>query len=154
MHTDFLRQAIQLSCKNVAQGGGPFGAVIVRAGQVIAEGTNQVTTQIDPTAHAEIVAIRQACRALGTFSLGGCEIYTSCEPCPLCLSAIYWARLDRIFYAATCADAAAAGFDDAQFYAELAKSPAQRSIPSVGALREEAQTAFGAWAQQPNRVPY
>src|SRR5262245_29961376 len=128
MNLVFLREAIRLSIdKMQANEGGPFGAVIVRDGQIIGRGWNRVTSTNDPTAHAEIVAIRDACSRLKTFSLAGCEIYSSCEPCPLCLAAIFWARLDRIFYAATCEDAAAAGFDDGILYRELALPVANRS---------------------------
>ena len=115
-----MREAIRLSIENVANGGGPFGAVIARGGEIIATGVNRVTASNDPTAHAEVSAIRRAARVLGTFNLSGCEIFTSCEPCPMCLGAIYWARLDRIYYANTKADAAAAGFDDSFIYDELA----------------------------------
>jgi len=122
----FMRAAIALAEKNVADGtGGPFGAVIVRDGEIVAEGTNQVTSSNDPTAHAEVVAMRQACAKLGTFNLEGCEVYTSCEPCPMCLSAIYWARLDRIFYGNTKADAAEIDFDDAFLYLEIPKPIAE-----------------------------
>ena len=123
-----MRQAIELSIQNVAAGGGPFGAVIARNGEIVATGTNRVTANMDPTAHAEVSAIRAAAAKLGTFDLSGCEIYTSCEPCPMCLGAIYWARLDRIYYGNNQHDAAAIGFDDAFIYEELAVSPAERRL--------------------------
>jgi tRNA(Arg) A34 adenosine deaminase TadA len=134
--------------------GGPFGAIVVRGGQIVGRGWNRVTSTNDPTAHAEVVAIRDACSALQTFSLAGCEIYASCEPCPLCLAAIYWARLERLYYAATCDDAASAGFDDGTFYQELAKPAPQRSIPVEQALRDEACAAFQAWKNKADRVSY
>jgi guanine deaminase len=155
MNQDFLREAIRLSSEKMEAGeGGPFGAVVVRNGEIIGRGWNQVTTTNDPTAHAEIVAIRDACRRLGTFSLAGCEIYSSCEPCPMCLAAIYWARLDCIYYAATCGDATAAGFDDTPFYEQLALPPEQRSIRMEQGLREEACRVFAAWLRKTNRVGY
>lgn len=153
-HLDFMRRAIALSRANVAAGGGPFGAVIVRAGEVVGEGANRVTASNDPTAHAEVVAIRDACEHLGTFSLAGCEIYSSCEPCPMCLSAIYWARLEGIWYANTKLDAAAIDFDDHFIYDEIAKSPRHRAIPMREVLREEALEAFRDWSASSNRTPY
>ena len=151
----FMRAAIALAEKNVADGtGGPFGAVIVRDGEIVGEGTNQVTSSNDPTAHAEVVAIRQACAALGTFSLEGCEIYTSCEPCPMCLSAIYWARLDRIFYGNTKADAAEIDFDDAFLYLEIPKPIEDRTIPTEQILHEESIHTFNAWAVSEDKIPY
>ena len=155
MNQDFLREAIRLSLEKMEAGeGGPFGAVIVRKGEIVSRGWNRVTSTDDPTAHAEIVAIRDACSRLGTFSLAGCEIYSSCEPCPMCFAAIYWSRLERIYYAATCEDATAAGFDDAPFYRQLALPPGSRSIQMVQDLRQEACEAFAAWRQKPNRVAY
>ena len=152
---DFMRAAIALAEENVASGnGGPFGAVIVRDGEIVGRGTNNVTAHNDPTAHAEVVAIRDACATLGTFSLQGCVVYTSCEPCPMCLSAIYWARLDRIYYAATCDDAAAAGFDDRHFYREIRKPAAERSIPMQQALRDEALVALQTWMKKEDRIRY
>ncbi len=152
---ELLRSAIALSIQAVHQGlGGPFGAVIVRDGEVIARGQNQVTSSNDPTAHAEIVAIRAACQQLGSFSLEGCEIYSSCEPCPMCFSAIEWARLERLTFAATRADAADAGFDDARLYRELSLPPSQRSLATSCALREEAQVAMKAWLEKADRTPY
>lgn len=150
----FMRRAIALSRENVARGGGPFGAVIARDGTIVGEGANRVTSTNDPTAHAEVVAIRDACRRLGTFNLDGCEIYSSCEPCPMCLSAIYWARLDRIWFANTKADAAAIDFDDHFIYDELAKEPIDRAIPMRGVLRDEALAAFRDWQSAPDRIRY
>jgi tRNA(Arg) A34 adenosine deaminase TadA len=155
MNLDFLREAIRLSVEKAgADGGGPFGAVVVRDGRIIGRGWNRVTSTNDPTAHAEVVAIRDACSLLRAFSLAGCEIYASCEPCPLCLAAIYWSRLDRIYYAATCADAAAAGFDDQTLYRELALPATERSIPAAQALREEACLAFASWLAKEDRIRY
>ena len=151
----FMRAAIALAEKNVADGvGGPFGAVIVRDGEIIGEGTNLVTSANDPTAHAEVVAIRHACEKLNTYNLEGCEVYTSCEPCPMCLSAIYWARLDRIFYGNTKVDAAEIDFDDDFLYTEIPKPIAERSIPTEQMLHEESIKAFQAWAVSENKVPY
>lgn len=153
--TAFLRRAIRLSIENAKNGnGGPFGAIVVKDGCVIAEGTNRVTSSNDPTAHAEVVAIREACRKLGTFQLDGCDIYTSCEPCPMCMGAIYWARPARVFYAAAAEDAARAGFDDAFILEELRLPPSRRSIPLISMLREEAQEAFRAWTRKPGKVEY
>ncbi len=144
--TDFMQLAINLALDNVrTQQGGPFGAVVVREGEVIAQGVNRVVNNNDPTAHAEIMAIRAACQQLGHFQLTDCELYTSCEPCPMCLGAIYWARPARVFYAATRIDAAAIQFDDAFIYQELACSPHHRSIPCQQLLREEALKVFEAW---------
>jgi tRNA(Arg) A34 adenosine deaminase TadA len=155
MNPVFLREAIRLSIEKMrANEGGPFGAVVVRDGQIIGRGWNRVTSTNDPTAHAEVVAIRAACAHLKTFRLAGCEIYCSCEPCPLCLAAIYWARLDRIYYAATCDDAAAAGFDDRTFYLELGKPAGARALPMEQALREEACAAFHAWVRKGDRIGY
>ena len=150
MRHEYLERAIELAGIGMAQGhGGPFGAVVVRGDQILAEAFNQVTGSHDPTAHAEVGAIRTACRALGTFSLAGCEIYSSCEPCPMCLSAIYWARLDRLYFAATRTDAAEIGFDDAFLYTELTLDPTERQLPSVQALRERAQQVMLPWKQMP-----
>jgi len=152
---DFLRQAIALATRNVTSGkGGPFAALIVREGKVIAEGMNVVVTTNDPTAHGEITAIRNACKSLNTFSLAGCQLYTSCEPCPMCLAASYWARLDAVFYGAAAEDAARAGFDDSSIYDEFRKDPARRSIPQVQFLRDEAWASFAAWIASPNKIPY
>lgn len=153
--SEFLCHAIRLATENVSTGrGGPFGAVIVRDGKVISEGVNTVTRTHDPTAHAEVCAIRAACAALGTFRLSGCELYASCEPCPMCLAACYWARLDRIFYGCGAADAARAGFDDSFLYAELKKDQPERSLPAMQLLRDEAWESFAAWIASPNKVEY
>lgn len=155
MSADFMRRAIALALDNVRSGrGGPFAAVIVKDGRIVAEGANRVTATNDPTAHAEVVAIREACRALGNFQLAGCDLYTTCEPCPMCLGAIYWARPTRIFYAGTAADAAAAGFDDAFIYDELKHPPGARQIPMAQLLRDESLSIFSAWKQQENKTPY
>lgn len=147
--------AIELALENVRSGrGGPFAAVVVKDGGVVATGTNQVTSANDPTAHAEIVAIREACRALGAFQLTGCEIYASCEPCPMCLGAIYWARPARLYYAATRADAAAIGFDDALIYDQLRLAPADRLIPTAQCLRDRALAAFDAWRAKSDKTLY
>jgi guanine deaminase len=155
MSTDFMKRAIALALENVRAGsGGPFAAVIAKDGRIIAEGTNRVTRSNDPTAHAEVVAIREACRALADFQLAGCDLYTTCEPCPMCLGAIYWARPSRIFYAATAADAAGAGFDDAFIYDELKLVPPSRRIPMTQMLRDDSLAIFCAWKQQENKTPY
>ena len=150
----FMREAIKLSAESVQSGGGPFGAVIVRDGEIIARGENRVTVCNDPTAHAEVSAIREAAARMGTYDLSGCEIYSSCEPCPMCLGAIYWARLDRLYYAGTRADAAKVGFDDAHIYEELPLDPSQRELPTQTLLREEAQRVFEAWAEKTDKKEY
>ncbi len=153
--TAFLRHAIALSRTHMQAGaGGPFGAVVARDGRIVGEGWNRVTSANDPTAHAEVVAIREACRALGTFSLAGATLYTSCEPCPMCLSAAYWARLDGIVYANGREDAAAIGFDDAFLYAEVALALEARRLPMRRLLAEEARAVFDEWAAKPDRIPY
>ena len=150
-----MREAILLSLVNVRQkGGGPFGAVIVRAGKIIARGWNQVTGTNDPTAHAEVVAIRKACKKLKTFKLDGCEIYTSCEPCPMCLSAIYWAHLDRVYYANTQADAARIDFDDQFIYRELSRPILRRKLPMQPLLRAEALKVFAEWKAKADKIEY
>lgn len=152
---EFLREAIRLSIEKIdANEGGPFGAVVVRDGAIVGRGWNRVTAANDPTAHAEIVAIRDACERLKTFSLEGCELYSSCEPCPMCLAAIYWSRLDALTFAATRDDAADAGFDDAMLYRELVKPVEERSLPTTQALREEACVAFRAWKSKADRIDY
>lgn len=152
---EFLRRAIALATENVTSGkGGPFGAVIVRDGTIVGEGANTVTATHDPTAHAEVNAIRVAAKSLGTFTLAGCELYTSCEPCPMCLAACYWARLDAVYYGARAADAARAGFDDAFLYDELRKDHAARSLPSTQLLGDEAWASFAAWLAAPDKVEY
>ena len=149
-----MREAIRLSRENVANGGGPFGAVIARDGEIIATGVNRVTAENDPTAHAEVSAIRRAAQVLGTFNLSGCEIFTSCEPCPMCLGAIYWARLDRMYYANDKKDAAEIGFDDSFIYDEFALAPSARSLPSERMLPDEAIRAFELWRDQEDKTPY
>jgi tRNA(Arg) A34 adenosine deaminase TadA len=150
-----MRRAIALSAEKMRAGlGGPFGALIARNGQVIAEGHNQVTSGNDPTAHAEVVAIRAACRQLGSFSLQGCEMYASCEPCPMCLGAIYWARLDRVYYANTRIDAAAIGFDDDHIYRELDKPIGGRAVPFIHLESEEARQIFREWLEKTDKIPY
>ena len=151
----FMREAIRLSIENVQSGnGGPFGTVIVKNGKIIAFGVNKVTQSSDPTAHAEIVAIRSACETLGTFQLVGCEIYCSCEPCPMCLGAIYWARPDRIYFANTREDAADINFDDNFIYNELDVSISQRKLPTTQLLRDEAQMAFTQWRESTAKTEY
>lgn len=152
--SDFMRRAIQLSEKSVSEGGGPFGAVIVKDGEIIAEASNRVTLDQDPTAHAEVSCIRQAARKLGTFNLSGCDIYTSCEPCPMCLGAIYWAHLSHIYYGNDRKDAARIGFDDDFIYEELALAPADRHKPMQMLLRDEAIRAFEAWQNKTDKTVY
>jgi tRNA(Arg) A34 adenosine deaminase TadA len=152
---DLMRRAIALSLEKMqAGGGGPFGAVIARNGEIVAEGWNQVTSANDPTAHAEVSAIRRACAALGRFELSDCEVFTSCEPCPMCLAAIYWARLGRIHFGNTRQDAAKIGFDDDFLYREVAKPLEQRAVPTSQLLPDEARAAFDAWAAKPDKVMY
>jgi guanine deaminase len=152
---EFLRRAIALATRNVlTASGGPFGAVVVRDGKIVGEGANSVTTTNDPTAHGEVNAIRAAAKSLGTFSLAGCSLYTSCEPCPMCLSAAYWARLDAVYYGASAADAARAGFDDAFLYDELRKDATERKLSSTQLLADEAWASFAAWIAAPNKVEY
>ena len=150
-----MRRAIELSVRNVYSGnGGPFGAVVVKDDAIVGEGTNQVLATNDPSAHAEVVAIRAACQKLRTFQLSDCEVYTSCEPCPMCMGLIYWARPRIVYYANTADDAARIGFDDAFIYHELTLPSSQRSIPMQQILREEAQSAFDAWQQKPDKILY
>lgn len=149
-----MRRAVGLAVENVRLGGGPFGAVVVKDDRVVAEGCNRVTASCDPTAHAEIVAIREACRLLGCFHLQGCDIYASCEPCPMCLGAIYWARLENVFFAATRADAATAGFSDAEIYDELSIPFAERRIPMTRLLVDESARPFAEWKHKEDRVHY
>lgn len=150
----FMKEAIRLSIENVENGGGPFGAVIVRDGEIIATGVNRVTSQHDPTAHAEVSAIRSACARLGVFDLSGCEIYTSCEPCPMCLGAIYWAHLDKLYYGNTKNDAKNIGFDDEFIYQEIELPLEKRKLPSISLLHEEALYAFEAWTAKSDKVKY
>lgn len=149
-----MRRALDLAVESASTGGGPFGALLVRGGDVVATGTNLVTSTCDPTAHAEIVAIRRAGEALRTFDLSGSALYASCEPCPMCYTAALWARVDAVFFAGTRDDAAAAGFDDRRFHDELTREPALRSLPLVPLLRESARDPFDAWAANPDRVSY
>jgi len=154
-HEKFMKRAIELSQKNMMSGvGGPFGAVIVKNGQIIGEGWNKVTSKNDPTAHAEVEAIRDACTNMNNFDLSGCEIYTSCEPCPMCLSAIYWARLDQIYYANNRKDAAQILFDDDFIYDEIPKKIEERKIPMKPLLREEALKVFKLWEQKQDKIKY
>ncbi|MDY6266149.1 MAG: nucleoside deaminase [Prevotella sp.] len=151
---ELMRRAIALSIDSVKNGGGPFGAVIARDGEVIAEGSNSVTIDNDPTAHAEVNTIRKACKKLGTFDLTGCVIYTSCEPCPMCLGAIYWAHLDKIYFANNREDAAAIDFDDDFIYKEIALPMYRRQKPSEILLRDEAIKAFQLWQQKVDKTEY
>jgi len=154
-HQKFMRRAMALAQNGIdANNGGPFGAVVVKGGEIIGEGCNRVTSTNDPTAHAEIVAIREACTNLNSFQLEGCEIYTSCEPCPMCLGAIYWARPARMFFACTREDAANAGFDDDFIYEEIALPPEARRIETVNFLREEGLALFENWAKKPDKTEY
>lgn len=155
MSNSFMSRAIQLSLENIASGlGGPFAAVVVKDGKIIAEGANRVTSSNDPTAHAEVVAIREACKKLGHFELTGCDIYTTCEPCPMCLGAIYWARPARVFFACTAADASAAGFDDSFIYGELGNPVGARKIPMHPLMRQEALQIFRAWEKKQDKIRY
>ena len=150
-----MRQAIELALRNVRESsGGPFAALVVRQDEIISRGTNQVTAMNDPTAHAEIVAIRNACAALRNFQLTGCEIYTTCEPCPMCLGAIFWSRPAKVFYASTKEDAAAIGFDDSLIYSQITQPPPQRRIPMLQILRDEALVSFREWEKKPDKVRY
>jgi guanine deaminase len=154
MSAEFMRRAIALALENIRNGGGPFGAVVVKDGNVVAEGVNRVTVDHDPTAHAEVMAIRAACAALGSFALKGCELYASCEPCPMCLGAIYWARLSCVYFAGTAEDAAAAGFDDAFIYREIAVPHEYRRVAMSGLLREDGKRVFRAWTAAPDKTTY
>jgi tRNA(Arg) A34 adenosine deaminase TadA len=155
MNSPFMARAIALAIENVRSGqGGPFGAVIVNDGNIIAEGANQVTLTNDPTAHAEVLAIREACRRFANFELKGCELYTSCEPCPMCLGAIYWSRLSRVYFGSLAADASRAGFDDSFIYREIAQQHSERGIPMVQMMREEALAAFRAWQEKSDKIRY
>ena len=151
---EFMQMAIDASVENVKNGGGPFGAVIVKNGEVVAVGTNRVTANNDPTAHAEVMAIRAACQRLNTFRLSDCEIYTSCEPCPMCLSAIYWSGIRTIFYGNNAQDAAKIGFSDQFIYDELKRPLIQRVIPAINLMRPEAQAAFRAWEEKRDKIAY
>jgi tRNA(Arg) A34 adenosine deaminase TadA len=151
----FMARAIELSLDNVRSGrGGPFGCVIVKDGEIVASGVNRVTATNDPTAHAEVVAIREACQKLRCFDLTGCDVYTSCEPCPMCLGAIYWARIGKIYFGNVAADAAKIGFDDSAIYAEITMPHAQREIPMIQMMREDALAAFKEWEKNPGKILY
>ncbi|MGR8929588.1 MAG: nucleoside deaminase [Gammaproteobacteria bacterium] len=154
MHAKFLQYAVDLACQNVADGGGPFGAAVVKGGQIIATSGNRVTPNLDPTAHAEILAIRTACQTLGDFQLTDCTLYSSCEPCPMCLGAIYWARLKAVYYACNRFDAAAAGFDDSFIYDEIPKQPAQRNIAMHYLALSDAESPFQAWNRLDGKIRY
>lgn len=150
----WIQRSIELAVESVSTGGGPFGAVVVRRGELVAEGVNRVTPTADPTAHGEVVAIRRAAERLGTHDLSGCELYTSCEPCPMCVGAIAWARLDACYYAATAKDAAAGGFDDQNFHEQVALPPEKRRQPTVHVVTDQVMRPFEAWATQAGRVNY
>ena len=149
-----MKRSIELSIESVKKNGGPFSSIIVKDNKIIAEGSNKVTSSNDPTAHGEIVAIRDACKELNTFSLAGCELYTTCEPCPMCLSAIYWARIDKIYYANTREDARKIDFDDSLIYSELKKNISERKIPMTQMMRDEALKAFELWDKKTDKVKY
>ena len=154
MNNKFMERAIELSIESVNNNGGPFSSVIIKEGKIIAEGSNKVTSTNDPTAHGEIVAIRQACKKLNDFNLMGCELYSTCEPCPMCLSAIYWAHIDKIYYANTRNDAQKIDFDDSLIYSELLKNVKKRKIPMVQMMRDEALKAFELWDKKTDKVKY
>jgi len=154
MKNEFMKRAIELSIKSVGLGGGPFGSVIVKNDKVIAEGSNKVTLNNDPTAHGEIVAIRKACKNLNNFNLSGCELYSTCEPCPMCLSAIYWAHIDKIYYANNRDDAQKIDFDDSLIYLELLKNVKKRKISMVQMMRDEALKAFELWDKKTDKIKY
>lgn len=150
----FMRKAIALSVENIKKDGGPFGAVVVKNNKIIATGTNRVTAHNDPTAHAEVIAIRKACKKMGTFDLSGCVIYSSCEPCPMCLSAIYWSHIGELYYGNTKADAKNIDFDDSFIYDEIARTPENRKLKSTQFLAEEAAAAFEIWAKTADKIRY
>ena len=154
MKNEFMKRAIELSIKSVNNGGGPFGCVIVKDEKIISEGSNKLTSSNDPTAHGEIVAIREACKRINNFSLNGCELYSTCEPCPMCLAAIYWARIDKVYYANTRKDAQKIGFDDSLIYSEFQKNIDKRKIPMIQMLRNEALKAFELWDKKIDNVKY
>jgi len=154
MKNEFMKRAIELSIESVNKGGGPFGSVIVRDNKIIAEGSNKVVPTNDPTAHGEIVAIREACKKTNNFSLNGCELYSTCEPCPMCLSAIYWSRIDKIYYANNRKDAQKIDFDDSLIYSEFQKNIDKRKIPMVQMMRDEALKAFELWDKKKDKVKY
>jgi len=154
MKNEFMKRAIELSIKSVGLGGGPFGSVIVKNDKVIAEGSNKVTLNNDPTAHGEIVAIRKACKNLNNFNLSGCELYSTCEPCPMCLSAIYWSHIEKVYYANTRDDAQKIDFDDSLIYSELLTNVKKRKIPMFQMMRDEALKAFELWDKKTDKVKY
>ena len=154
MKKEFMERAIELSINSVNTGGGPFGCVVVKGDKIISEGSNKVTSTNDPTAHGEIVAIREACINLNNFSLNGCELYSNCEPCPMCLAAIYWARIDKIYYANTRKDAQKIDFDDSLIYSEFSKNIDERKIPMIQIMRNEALKAFELWDKKTDKVKY
>ena len=154
MKNEFMKKAIELSIKSVNSNGGPFGCVIVKNDKIISEGSNKVTSSNDPTAHGEIVAIREACKKINNFSLSGYELYSTCEPCPMCLSAIYWARIDKIYYANTRKDAQKIDFDDSLIYSEFQKNINERKIPMIQMMRDEALKAFELWDKKIDKVKY
>ena len=154
MKNEFMNRAIELSIESVNKDGGPFGSVIVKDNKIIAEGSNKVTSTNDPTAHGEIVAIREACKKINNFSLKGCELYSTCEPCPMCLSAIYWARIEKIYYANTRKDAQKIDFDDSLIYSEFQKNIDKRKIPMIQMMRNEALKAFEMWDKKTDKVKY
>ena len=154
LKNNFMLRAIELSINSVNTAGGPFGCVIVKENKIIAEGSNKVTSSNDPTAHAEVVAIRKACKKLNTFNLNGCDLYSSCEPCPMCLSAIYWARIDKVYYANTRKDAQKIDFDDSLIYSEFQKNIDKRKIPMIQMMRNEALKAFELWDKKTDKVKY
>ena len=154
MKNEFMKRAIELSIEGVNKGGGPFGSIIVRDNKIIAEGSNKVVPTNDPTAHGEIVAIREACKKINNFSLNGCELYSTCEPCPMCLSAIYWARIDKIYYANNRKDAQKIDFDDSLIYSEFQKNIDKRKIPMVQMMRDEALKVFELWDKKTDKVKY
>ena len=154
MKNEFMKRAIELSIESVNKGGGPFGCVIVKDEKIVSEGSNKVTSTNDPTAHGEIVAIREACKKINNFSLSGYELYSTCEPCPMCLSAIYWARIDKIYYANTRKDAQQIDFDDSLIYSELQKNVKKRKIPMIQIMRNEALIAFDLWNKKTDKIKY
>ena len=154
LKNNFMLRAIELSINSINTAGGPFGCVIVKENKIIAEGSNKVTSSNDPTAHAEVVAIREACKKLNTFNLNGCDLYTSCEPCPMCLSAIYWGRIEKIYYANTRDDAQKIDFDDSLIYSEISKKNEDRKIPIKQMLREDALKAFELWSKKTDKIKY
>ena len=154
MKNEFMKRAIELSVESVKKGGGPFGCIIVKNGEIVSEGSNKVTLTNDPTAHGEIVAIRNACKKINNFNLSGCELYSTCEPCPMCLSAIYWARIEKIYYANTREDAKKIDFDDSLIYSELQKNINKRKIPMIQMMRADALKAFELWDKKKDKVKY